>query len=109
MSDSVHFVTTARPRSGQALAAAKWWRDKGQSFFASMPGVKGVTAYAVQFGLGGEYSVEIWQEIDGYAALDKWATEFRAQRQNYDLFGEFLQLYEVGPTRILGRWPEMRL
>lgn len=103
-------VDTARIRPGKLADAARWWRDRGLPDLRSQPWAKSVKSYIVQFGLGGEYAVEIWVEIDDYAAMDamdNWIIEDpeRAEK-NRDLWKEANEYYEWGPARLMGDWPE---
>ncbi len=106
----IYFVATARHRPGKAGAGAKWWTEKGQPVFGSLPGVRSVRVYATQFGLGGEYSLEFWYEVENYAALDKWDEAFEADPEKYGpALQGFNDLFEAGPGRMMGDWPESRL
>jgi hypothetical protein len=103
----IYFVTTAKPKSGKSAVAAAWWNDKGKQLFGAMSGTKSVRAYIAQFGLTGEaFSLEIWQELECYATLDKWDEEARSDPNSYSAFlKDFHQFYDVGPCRLMGEWP----
>ena len=106
----IYFVGTAKAKPGKSDAAAKWWREKGKAFYESLPGVKSVRAYASQFGLGETYGLEIWSEVDTYAAMDRWDEDIAANTQTYGpVFREFEGLFESGPSRLMGDWPESSL
>lgn len=102
----IHFVLTTRAKPGKGDEAVKWWNEKGKAVYESLPGVKSVKAYAAQFGLGGEYGLEIWMEMENYAALDRIDEDLEANRQKYAAFGESQDLFDDGPARIMGEWPQ---
>lgn len=103
-------VDTAKSKPGKGAEAAKWWEEKGKAYFASLPGIKSVKAYAVQFSLGGEYSLEFWTEIEDYSVLDKWDADIlKNPAKHGPMFKEYTELFESGPARLLGDWPESRL
>lgn len=107
----IYFVGTAKAKPGKSAAAAKWWREKGQAFYESLPGVKSVRVYASQFGLGGsDYGLELWTEIESYATMDRWDEDIAANAQKYGpFFHEFNDLFDSGPSRLMGDWPESHL
>lgn len=106
----IYFVGTARSRPGKASEASKWWREEGEPFYASLPGVKSLQTYAAQFGLGGAYNLEFWYEIDDYAVMDAWDKVMSEDPGKYGpKFAKFAELFEGGPSRIMGDWPESRL
>ena len=103
----IYHVVTAKIKPGKIMdEAAKWWREKGQESYESMPGVKSVRAYAAQWFLGGEYGLEFWMEMENYAALDRIDEDWFANPQKYAAWGEALELFEWGPGRLMGDWPE---
>ena len=67
-------VGHAKIKSGKFAEATKWWKEKGMPDILSQPYIKSLKCYAGQFGLGGEYDLEIWQEIENYAAMDQMDT-----------------------------------
>jgi hypothetical protein len=104
------FVGTARPRPGQDSAAAEWWTEKGEAVYGSLPGVKSVQTFASQFGLAGEFTLEFWLEVASYGALDRWDDAMAAEPARYgQFFEEFNELFEGGPSRLMGDWPASRL
>ena len=106
----IYFVETAKPKPGKSDTATKWWREKGKAFYESLPGVKSVRAYVSQFGLGGAYGLEIWTEVENYAAMDRWDEDIAANPQKYGpAIREFHDLFESGPSRLMGDWPESHL
>jgi hypothetical protein len=106
----IFFVGTARPRPGKDGEAAEWWKETGQQAYESFPGVKSLRTLAGQFGLAGQYSIEFWYEIEDYAVMDRWDEVIAADPQKYGpLFQKFGELFETGPSRLLGSWPESRL
>lgn len=103
----LYFVATQKIKPGKGAEAARWWREKGQAVYESMPGVNSVKAYGTQFGLGsGDYALEIWMELDAYAALDQIDRELEANPGKYAAFGEMQGILEGGPSRVMGDWPE---
>jgi hypothetical protein len=106
----IYYVNKVKSKPGKSAAAAKFWGEKGLAFHKSFPGVKDVHAYASQFGLGDEYGLEIWIEIENYAVMDRWDKDIEANPQKYGpFFTEFNDLFESGPSRLLGDWPESYL
>ena len=107
---NLYYVFTARNRPGKSGAAARWWQEKGQAFYESFPGVKSVRAYAGQFGLSGTYSYEIWTEIENYAVMDRWDEVIAADPEKYGpTLREYGEIFESGPARLVGDWPESLL
>jgi len=102
----IYFVYTAKFKPGKRKEALKWWQEKGKAFKESFPGTKSVRAYAVQFGLGGEYYIEIWVEKENYASLDLLDKDIALNPQKYSPIKEAQELFDWGPSRIMGDWPE---
>jgi hypothetical protein len=102
----IYHVSTAKIKPGKANEAVRWWRDKGKPLNEASPGVKSAKAYAVQFSLGGGYTLEIWLEIENYATFDRWDEDLEANPQKYAAFAEGQDLFEWGPARVMGDWPE---
>ena len=106
----IYYVTTGRPKAGKIEAAGRWWAEVGLKSFEAMPGTKSVRAYITQFGLGaGEFPLEIWQELQSYAAfdeMDKGAEFDIAAYTNFQT--DFNKYYDLGPCRIMGEWPASR-
>lgn len=100
----LYHVISGTVRPGQHGAAAMWWREKGRSFFLSLPGVRGVQAYAPQFGLGST-ALEIWLELENYAAYDRGDKDMAANPEKYGAFDEMEAFLDVGPSRLMGEWP----
>ena len=104
------WVGTLKIRPGKAAEAQKWWREKGMPDILSDPWTKSVKCYAVQFGLGGEWAIEIWQEIENYAAFDRMDRSIidnpEKTRQSWLLWKEAIDYFEWGPARLMGDWPE---
>jgi hypothetical protein len=49
-------------------------------------------SFAGQFGLGGEFSLEFWYEIEDYAVMDHWDKVIAADPQKYgQVFEEFAE------------------
>jgi hypothetical protein len=60
-----------------------------------------------------EYYIEIWEEIENYAAMDamdKWLEEDpkRAAKMR-DMWKEGNEYFEWGPAKLMGDWPESSL
>lgn len=104
------FVGTATPRPGKGGEAADWWREKGQAYFEAYPGVVSLRTFAGQFNLGRKHGLEFWFEIDNFAVLDAWDADMAADPGKYGpQWAEFADLFESGPSRMMGAWPESRL
>ena len=101
----IYQVTTFTIRPERRIEGEKWWQNTGKGLIESLPGVKSVHAYAAQFGLGSEYQLEVWTELESYAALDEWDRTIAANPQKYRGFGEAAQYFEYGPGRVVGDWP----
>lgn len=102
----IYLVLTAKCKPGKEDEAVKWWQEKGKALWESMPGVKSVRAYAVQWLLGGERVREFWTEIENYAALDRMDEDLEGNPQKYAALGEAEELFEWGPGRLMGDWAE---
>ncbi len=106
----IFYVATATSKPGKGSEAAKWWREQGQAYFESFPGVKSLQAFATQFSLGGEYAYEFWFEIVDYAVMDRWDAAMENEPEKYGpSWIEYTELFESGPSRLMGDWPESRL
>ena len=104
------WVGTFKIKSGKAAEAEKWWREKGVPDILSDPWTKSLKCYAVQFGLGGEYAIEVWQELQNYAAFDQMDRSIidnpEKTRKSWQLWKEAIDYFEWGPARLMGDWPE---
>lgn len=93
--------------------AARWWREKGAPDLLAEPWTKSLHAYAGQFRLAGEYDLEVWQEIENYAALDRmdeWYAENPERARKKDgLWRQSVAFFDWGPSRLVGDWPESGL
>ena len=109
----IFLVGTAKIKPGKFEQATKWWREKGVPDILSRPWTKSLRCYAGQFGLGGEYDIESWQEIENYAVLDQmdqWLIEDPERAAKIrDIWQEAQEYFEWGPTRLMGDWPESSL
>ena len=109
----LYMVSTAKIKSGKFVEATKWWGEKGLPDLRTRPWTKSVKSYAVQFHLGGEYTIETWTEIEDYAAMDvmdNWIIEDPERaKENRDMWQEANDYFEWGPTRLMGDWPESSL
>ena len=102
-------VSTGKAKPGKADDLAKWFRDGGISSWEALPRTRGVDVYGVQFGLGGEFGIEIWSEVEDYATFDLTDQELLDNPEKYSWFGELSELMDWGPTRIMGDFPASRL
>ena len=109
----IYLVGYAKVKPGKFVEATKWWREKGAPDITSRPWTKSLRCFAGQFGLGGEYDIEIWQEIENYAALDqidKWLIDDPDKAAEVrEIWKEADELFEWGPNRLMGDWPESSL
>lgn len=106
----LYWVSLAKIKPGKFAEAAKWWREKAAPDIRSDPWCKSLRCYAVQFGLGGEYSIEIWNEISSYADFDAidqfWMEASDKVKQKLAISKEGIEYFEWGPSRLMGDWPE---
>jgi len=109
----LYLVGYAKIKPGKFVEATKWWSEKGAPDTLSRPWTKSLKCFAGQFGLGGEFDIEIWQEIENYAALDeidKWIIEDPKKAEEIrEMWKEANELFEWGPNRLMGDWPESSL
>jgi hypothetical protein len=106
-------VGQAKIKPGKFEEATKFWREKGAPDILSEPWTKSLHGYAAQFGLGGEYGIEIWQEIEDYAAFDTMDNAMlkspEEAKRKRDIWKEAIDYFEWGPTKLMGDWPESSL
>ena len=102
----IYVVCTFKMKPGKTKEAVKWWQEKGKAMYESIPGAKSVRTYAAQFSIGGEYSCEIWTEVKNYAYFDLLDKDMEQNPQKYSPIREAQDLFDWGPTRIMGDWPE---
>lgn len=104
------FVGQGKVKPGKFKEATEWWEEKGKPDILKDPWTVSLNAYAVQFGLGGEYTIEIWQEIENYAAFDamdkKFTDDPQGAQETLDVWIESNEFFEWGPSRLMGDWPE---
>jgi len=109
----LYLVGYADIKPGKFKEATKWWKDKGAPDLLSRPWTKSLKCYAGQFGLGGEYSIEIWQEIENYAVLDQIDSfiieDPKRDAEIQKIWDEANEYFEWGPNRLMGDWPESSL
>ena len=109
----LYLVGTAKIKPGKFVEATKWWQEKGIPDILSRPYTKSLRCYAGQFGLSGQYDIEVWQEIENYAAMDAmdaWTIEDPERAaKNIEYWQEANELFEWGPSRLMGDWPESSL
>ena len=101
----IYHVSTAKIKPGKQKDAVKWWQEKGKAVHESMPGSRSAKAFAVQFGLGGS-RIEIWTEMENYAAYDRVDEDLEANPQKCGALGEGHDFFDWGPSRVMGDWPE---
>jgi hypothetical protein len=106
----LYWVGQAKIKPGKSAEATKWWKEKAEPNILSDPWTKSLRCYAVQFGLGGEYTIEIWQELESYAAFDEidkfWEEGSDATKERIEISKEGTEYIEWGPSRLMGDWPE---
>lgn len=106
----LYWVTAGKVKPGKSTEATRWWAEKAAPDIRSDPWTKSLNAYAVQFGLGGEYTIEIWQEIENYAAFDAMDQSFIGDQgealKKLELWEEGQQFFDWGPSRLMGDWPQ---
>ncbi len=109
----IFLVGQAKIKPGKFEEATRFWREKGAADILSDPWTKSLHCYAAQFALAGEYQIEVWQELENYAAFDQMdkaaLDDPDAQKKKRELWKEANDLFEWGPTRLMGDWPESSL
>jgi hypothetical protein len=95
--------------SGMDAEALKWWCEKCEPDILAEPCTKSLKTYAVQFALGGTYTIEIWQELENYAVLDTIETDVQERPEFYTRHMKHLReahsIVEWGPARLMREWP----
>ena len=106
----LYWVGQGKIRPGKFSEAIQWWTEKAAPDILSDPWTKSLKCYASQFGLGGEYTIEIWQEIESYGSFDEmdefWVKESDASKKKLEIMKEGNEYFEWGPSRLMGDWPE---
>jgi hypothetical protein len=102
----IYEVTSIRIKPNKGRDAVEWWHQRGKTAFETGPGTKSVSAYAVQFGFGGQYQLEVWREIESYGTYDRLDEDLVSNPEKYTGFRETSDFLEFGPTRLMGDWPE---
>ena len=106
----IYWVGQMKIKPGKFAEALRWWKEKGEPDIKSNAWTKSLKCYGVQFGFGGEYTIEIWQEIESYAAFDEidkfWEEGSDATKKKTELWKEGNEYFEWGPSRLMGDWPE---
>jgi hypothetical protein len=109
----LYLVGTVKIKPGKHEEAVRFWREKGMPDILAEPWTESLKTYAAQFGLGGQYTIEVWQEIKNYAALDQMDQDMidnpGKYREKRELWREAEELFEWGPSRLMGDWPESSL
>ena len=102
----IYEVTSIRIKPNKGKDAVEWWHHKGKAAFEAGPGTNSVRAYAVQFGFGGQYQLEVWREIESYGSYDRLDVDLVSNPEKYTGFREVSDFLEFGPTRLMGDWHE---
>jgi hypothetical protein len=106
----LYWVTQAKVKPGQFSRATQWWSEKALPGLLSDPRTKSLQCFTVQFGLHGDYNLEIWQEIGVCGDLHTmdlfWAEETQRAQQQLRSAGEDPDYLEWGPSRLMRVWPE---
>ena len=106
----LYWVGQAKIKPGKFAEAIKWWKEKAEPDILADPWTKSLRCYAVQFGLGGEYTIEFWQEIGSYGDFDKidkfWEEGSKRTKEKIEISQEGNEYFEWGPSRLMGDWPE---
>lgn len=109
----LYWVTQFKIKQGKGEEATKWWREKGAPDILAEPWTKSLRCYAGQFGLGGGYDFEVWQELETYAAFDSMDQDMidnpDKYREKREFWRESFEIFEWGPSRLMGDWPESSL
>ena len=109
----LYWVGQWKIKAGKSAEAVKWWEEKGKPNILSKPWTKSLRIYAGQFGLGGEYTIEIWSELESYAAFDEmdkfWEENSEEAKKFAEVWKEANEYLEFGPSRLMGDWPESYL
>ena len=103
-----YWVGQFRIISGMDRQALKWWHEKCEPDILKEPCTKSLKTYAVQFGLGGKYTIEIWQELENYAVLDTIEVDVQKHPEFYTRQMKHLReahgIVEWGPARLMRDW-----
>ena len=106
----LYWVGQGKVKTGKYIEAIKWWKEKAAPDILADPWTKSLKCFAGQFGLGGEYTIEIWQEIESYAAFDKmdkfWEEDSDSANKKLEIMKEGNEFFDWGPSRLMGDWPE---
>ena len=110
----LYWVGQAKIKPGKLAEATMFWREVGAPDILSDPWTKSLRCFATQFGLGGgEYTIEVWQEIENYAAFDLMDKDIFDNPAKYkkkrEIWKEADDYFEWGPSRLMGGWPESSL
>ena len=106
----LYLVQVGNVRPGKYTEAMKWWKEEALPNRLTAPWFKSIKAYAGQFGLGGEYVIEIWNEIESYGAFDQiddyWDGDSEDKEKRLEIIHRGAEIIEWGPSRLMGDWPE---
>jgi hypothetical protein len=109
----LYWVGQAKVKPGKHAEATAWWREKGAPGILADPWTKSLKCFAIQFGLGGEWSIEIWQEIGSYGSFDQMDKDIfdnpDKSKKKQSMWDEANEYFEWGPTRLMGDWPESEI
>lgn len=96
-------------KPGMEGEAIRWWVEKGEPDIRAELCTKSLKAYSVQFMLGERNVVEIWQELENYAILDKMQEDIVTHPENYSQAASHLReahsFIEWGAARLMRAWP----
>lgn len=111
MSDcKLYWVTQAKVKPGQRTQATQWWCEEALPGLLSDPRTRSLQCFTVEFGLSGDYNLEIWQEIGVWGDLltidQFWAEESQRPQHQLQLSGQCEEYLEFGPSRLMRVWPE---
>ena len=106
--DGLYWVEQFRIKSGMDFKVIEWWREKGEPDLANEICIKSYKTYAVQFALGGEYTIEIWKKLENYSGLDELELDIKKRPDIYAGYmkdiAEAHTLIEWGPARLMKEW-----
>jgi hypothetical protein len=106
----IFYVSEAKVKPGKFKEAVKFWNEKLAPDLREDPWTKSLNSYAVQFGLGGEYTLQIWQEVASYSTFDDmdkaWLEDQDFSKRKLGVWEESQKYFDWGPSKIMGDWPE---
>jgi len=106
----LYWVGQGKIKPGKNAEATKWWKEKAAPNILSFSWTKSLKCYAGQFGLGGEYTIQIWQEIESYGSFDEmdkfWFEDSDKAKKTTEIMKEGQDYFVWGPSTLMGDWPE---